>query len=136
MRTIIFFLSLFLIISCDKQNEPKQQEQHNEFYGSWYLIEFKSWGQPVSEYTSEIKWTFDNNTVDVSIVNGTDVPSYILLSNNGTYSYTINNNHDIIYFYHNNNQDGYRYKIINDTLLLDNFTPYSDGAQITLIKTN
>ena len=88
MKTILFFLSLFLITSCDKQDQPKQ-EKHNEFYGSWYLVEIYSWPN-FYQYTNEIKWTFDNNNIDILIENGTNVPNDCSFEN-GTYSYNLHN---------------------------------------------
>ncbi len=136
MRTILLFLSLFLIISCNKQDEPKQQEQHNELYGSWYLVRFEGMiFHPPYEYTDEIMWTFDTDFVNVSIANGTDVSNYMPLRNTGQYMYVINNNHDRISFHHDNIDDSYNYNITNDTLVLDNYIG-TDGIKVTLIKTN
>ena len=134
MRTIIFILSLFIIISCDKPNDNKQQEQHNDLYGSWYLIEERD--MAIYSYTNEIKWTFDNDSVHISIANGTDVPPDSFLFTNGNYLYNlyVSNNNNYIAF-HSNSTERYKYKITNDTLLLDNFIG-TDGVLLTLIKIN
>ena len=133
MRTILFLLSLFLFIGCDKQDDTKQPEQHNELYGSWYLIKLGTLSG-IYNYTNEIEWSFDNNTIDVSIANNTNIPDEMPLDSNGSYSYTINNN--VITIYTHNSHGFFYYSIINDTLTLDNNTASSDGCRLIFIKTN
>ncbi len=139
MRTILFFLLLFLIISCDKQ-DPKQPEQHNKLYGSWYLVRFEgAIFHPPYEYTDEIKWTFNNDSIEVLIANGTDVSPLMPLGNNGTYSYYLFNNNNYNYIniaFSNNISQNYRYEITNDTLFLYLGELETDGNITTLIKTN
>ena len=137
MRTILFILSLFMIISCDKPNDNKQQEQHNDLYGSWDLKVVKGYIDMYAIYTNEIEWRFDEDSLHVSMVNGMTSPPPWLPRNNGTYSYTLHNR-DSIYIFHDGQNHKYRYQISNDTLELlyyfDNVNNY--GYEYTFKKIN
>ena len=116
MRTILFILSLFMIISCDKPNDNKQQEQHNDLYGSWDLIKAITSIDYYANFTNEVKWRFDEDSLHVSIASNSQSPPGVP-RNNGTYSYRLHNR-DSIYIFYDGQEKKYKYQISNNTLNL------------------
>lgn len=130
MKTIILFFSLLFAISCS-DDDNSSQASNNDILSTWLLIKYESGFSPIDNYTDEIQWTFNNdNTIDVTIENGTGVNSSLPLNSNGNYSFSIDDGVIIL-----NNNDSYNYKIIGNELIFSkSIGVEADGIQITFQK--
>lgn len=129
MKHLFIILTLLsFITSCDK-NDTSNRETNN-ILGSWYLTKFEKGFAPTDVYNNEIQWTFNsNNTVDVSIVNGTNIDNRLPLGLTGNYPYSINSNIILL------NNDSYTFKIIDNQLFLTkDIDPSADGIRVILNK--
>lgn len=93
MKKIISLAILFLTLSCSKSNEEKKVlVNNNPLYGTWVLSKVLAGFAPGLEYTNEeVKWIINSETnILVQVVEGTLVPPFMPLNENGTYPYSIN----------------------------------------------
>ena len=93
MKNIISLAILFLTLSCSKSNEEKKVVvNNNPFYGTWVLSKVLAGFAPGLDYTNEeVKWIINSETnILVQVVEGTLVPPFMPLNENGTYPYSIN----------------------------------------------
>ena len=135
MKKIILILSVFMVITNCKNDDDNNIQQNNdtepdhEIVAKWKLTEFVQFG-PSYDYNGEILWTFDSNeTVNVVIVDGTDLSANLPLNTSGIYSYSFVQSNDSGILLDN---QPFIFKIINNELiLLANGGPSNDGEQLT-----
>ena len=129
MKHLFLILTLLsFITSCDKNDNSNRET--NNIEGSWYLTKFEKGFAPTDTYNIEIQWTFNsNNTVDVLIVNGTNIDSRLPLQVSGNYPYSINGNTILL------NNESYTFEIIDNQLFLTkDIGPSADGIRVILNK--
>ena len=130
MKNMFLILTIFFLITGCSDEETKQQE--NSIYGQWSLIKYEPGFSPTENFNNdEISWTFNSDdSINVAIVNGTQVSDGIPLNTNGNYLYSINNNELVL-----NNNESFKYEIIHNKLILSTFIGVgSDGIRITFSR--
>jgi hypothetical protein len=134
MKTLNLFLFLFLTFSsCNKSDEVVTPKQVNAIVSTWKLVKYEPGFGPTNTYNNgQIQWTFNsNNTVNVVIVNGTNVNNSLPLNTNGSYTYIINGNQITI------NNVVYKYEIINNELKIEDLIGQSsDGKKLSFLVIN
>ncbi|MFY7988830.1 MAG: hypothetical protein ACOVNP_08125 [Flavobacterium sp.] len=130
MKTFILtFISFFTLLSCSN-NDDENTQQNNEIVGTWKLVKFEAGFGPTFNYDGEITWKFNtNNTIDVTIANGTQVYSSLPLSNTGNYTYNIPNSNVL----NLSQTENWSYEISNSQLII-NQNPSADGRRLTFNK--
>lgn len=133
MKNLVLILNIFLVITSCKNDDNIQQnddiEPNHEIVGKWKLTEFAQFG-PSYDYNGEILWTFESNeTMNVVIVDGTNVSANLPLNTSGIYSYSFVQSNDSGISLDN---QPFIYEIVNNELiLLANGGPSNDGEQLT-----
>ncbi|TXD80998.1 hypothetical protein ESY86_19565 [Subsaximicrobium wynnwilliamsii] len=125
MKTILLFFSFFLIVSCNSNDDDNgtPQEQH-EIMATWNLTRFeRGFAQPY-QYVDEITWEINpDNTINVNIVDGTEVSNEMPLNISGSYNFTMSDIEnellidDIIYKFQLSNTG--EYLLIEDEIGFD-----------------
>lgn len=130
MKAIILILSLFLVASCNNDDDNSTEQNNQDIAATWYLIKYEPGFSPTDNYTTEIQWTFNtNNTVDVTIEEGTNVNSSLPLNSTGSYTYSINENEITI------ENITYKYEFNTNELFIEDLVGQSaDGLKITFEK--
>jgi hypothetical protein len=130
MKTIILFLSIFLVTSCSNDDEKSTEQDNHEIVSTWNLVRFEQFGPIYNYINEEIQWTFNSDeTVNVEIVEGTEVDNNLPLNSSGIYSYSIENNGIFL------DAVLYPFEIQNNELIIMVDGDLSiDGKQITFIK--
>ncbi len=132
MKTLILSLVFFsTLIGCNKNEDVQVPQQVNPIVASWQLTKFEAGFGPTINYTNnEIKWTFNqNNTVDVIIVSGINVPSNLPLKTTGNFNYTIPTTGVIL------NNDQLNYEITGNVMIISDFVGQAaDGRKLTFIR--
>jgi hypothetical protein len=130
LKTILLFLSVFLVTSCSNNDEKSTEQDNHKIVSTWNLVRFEQFG-PIYNYPNEeIQWTFNSDgTLNVEIVEGTEISNNLPLNSSGTYSYSIENNgiflDAVLYPFEIQN---------NELIIIVSGTPSIDGKQITFIK--
>ena len=130
MKTIILFLSIFLVTSCSNDDVKSTEQDNHEIVSTWNLVRFEQFGPIYNYINEEIQWTFNSDeTVNVEIVEGTEVDNNLPLNSSGIYSYSIENNGIFL------DAVLYPFEIQNNELIIMVDGDLSiDGKQITFIK--
>jgi hypothetical protein len=130
MKTILLFLSVFLATSCGNDNKKSTEQDNHEIVSTWNLVRFEQFGPIYNYINEEIQWTFNSDeTVNVEIVEGTEVDNNLPLNSSGIYSYSIENNGIFL------DAVLYPFEIQNNELIIMVDGDLSiDGKQITFIK--
>ncbi len=86
---------LFSLTGCKKEIKeapnPNSAKTENAIAGEWYLVRYQSSGfSTPHNYTNEIKWTFNDETVRVNIKDNTEITEECPLNSNGSYTYVFN----------------------------------------------
>ena len=134
MKNLIFiFLSVFSFfsfLSCSKNNDNTTTQQTNNLVDTWKLVKFEAGFGPTLNYNGEIVWSINsNNTINVSIANGTQLYDSLPLKLAGNYTYTSTTNTIT------SNQEGFKFEINNDVLIItDALGQSADGRRLTFNK--
>ncbi len=130
MKSIFLtFISFFMLQSCNNSDDQITQ-QNNEIVGTWKLSKFEAGFGPTYNYDGEITWEFNaNNTIDVTITNGTNVYSSLPLGASGSYNYNIPNTNVL----NLSQTENWNYEISNNQLII-NQNPSADGRRLTFNK--
>lgn len=140
MKTLIFFLSILLFVSCNNDDDNSTETEQHEIVATWNLIRYEPGFSPTTNYTDEISWEFNpDNTINVNIVNGTEISNSMPLNVNGNYNYIINDNETIIgnITYNDIVIDGttYDFFFVNEQLYIeDTIGNDADGRRLTFLK--
>jgi hypothetical protein len=128
-RLVLTFISFFILLSCSNSDDQNSQENH-EIVGTWKLVKFEAGFGPTFNYDGQITWEFNtNNTIDVTITNGTSVYSSLPLGVSGSYIYNILSSNVL----NLEQTENWSYEIINNQLIIDQ-NPSADGRRLTFNK--
>jgi len=128
-RLVLTFISFFILLSCSNSDDQNSQENH-EIVGTWKLVKFEAGFGPTFNYDDQITWEFNtNNTIDVTITNGTSVYSSLPLGVSGSYIYNILSSNVL----NLEQTENWSYEIINNQLIIDQ-NPSADGRRLTFNK--
>jgi len=128
MKTIFLILTLFFITSCDKNDETSQET--TDLIDGWKLIKFEAGFGPTLIYDGEIIWTFNSdNTINVVIIDGTEVYDSLPFNELGIYEFSINSNSIFL------DNVTYKLEITNNELIIsDLIGQAADGRKLTFSR--
>lgn len=134
-----FFLILVLsiaMVGCSDDDNNGTLDNGNPLAREWNLIFVSNGLAPYSNYEQgEIKWTFSQNQVNVTIAEETDINIALPFQENGVYAYVVDEDSIIL----GENSLGYEFMIefdeeLNkDILYIDGGSAY-DGPRFTFVE--
>lgn len=143
LHIFIYFLSFFVILSCNNDDENEEQQPH-PIEGKWELLKKEGDLNPITYTTDEVIWTFNQNNVEIEInieeeehlIRSMLFPFHIP----GTYEYSLNENqiHFELGYMPDEGYLNHPFHISSDTLIIgeDFYGPAGGGGLKLTFKRN
>jgi len=130
MKTLFLIFSLCFIVSCNNDDDNTTETINTTVFDTWSLVKFEPSLAPPFLYDDEILWTINtDNTIHVTVEDGTEIYGSLPLNETGIYPYEIAG---VSITFDN---VGYIYEMLgNELTITDAFGQALDGRKLTFSR--